>query len=52
MFGIKVGAIALQRSVEYYQWVEVAKKTKKDKLGGSEETVTTYTYERGGRANR
>lgn len=47
VFGIKVGAIALQRSVEYYQWVEVAKTTKKDKLGGSEETVTTYTYEKG-----
>ena len=24
VFGIKVGAIALQRSVEYYQWGEVA----------------------------
>lgn len=43
-FGIRVGAIALQRKVEYYQWVETAKQTKRDKLGGSEETVTTYTY--------
>lgn len=45
-FGIRVGAIALQRKVEYYQWVEQARKTKKDNFGGSEETVTTYTHEK------
>lgn len=26
-FGIRVGAIALQRKVEYYQWVEQARRT-------------------------
>ena len=31
-FGIRVGAIALQRKVEYYQWVETAKQTKRDKM--------------------
>ena len=43
-FGIGAKAISIRRSVEYYQWVEHAQSTKKDKLGGSEETVTTYTY--------
>ena len=43
-FGIGAKAISIRRSVEYYQWVEHAKTEKKDKLGGSEETITTYTY--------
>jgi hypothetical protein len=45
-FGIKTPgpAIKLARSTEYYQWVESAKSEKRKKLGGGEETVTTYTY--------
>ncbi len=34
----------IKRSVEYYQWVEHKQETRKDKLGGGEEIVTTYTY--------
>ena len=33
-FGIGAKAIALRRSVEYYQWVEHAQTKKEDKLGG------------------
>ena len=44
MGGVEVNAIKLERSVEFYQWVEKTKTEKKDKLGGAEETVTTYTY--------
>ena len=43
-FGIGAKAIALRRSVEYYQWVEHAQTKKEDKLGGKEVTTTTYTY--------
>ena len=43
-FGIGAKAIALTRKVEYYQWVEHVKETKKDKLGGSEEVTREYTY--------
>ena len=44
VFGIKVNAIKLRRKVEYYQWVEHSKSEKRTKLGGGEETVTTYSY--------
>ena len=43
-FGIGVKAIALERKVEYYQWVEHSQTKKEDKLGGKEVTTTTYTY--------
>ena len=43
-FGIGVKAIALRRSVEYYQWVEHEQTKREDKLGGKEVTTTTYTY--------
>ena len=39
-------AINIRRSVEYYQWVEHEKTEKRDKLGGGEETIHTYTYEK------
>lgn len=42
--GVEEVAIKLERNVEFYQWVEKAKTEKKDKLGGAEETVATYTY--------
>lgn len=45
MFGIKVNnAVKLRRKVEYYQWVEESKQETRTKLGGGQETVTTYTY--------
>ena len=43
-FGIGAKAIAIKRTVEYYQWVEHAQEKKEDKLGGKEVTTTTYTY--------
>jgi len=43
-FGVGAKAIAIRRSVEYYQWVEHAEEKKEDKLGGKEVTTTTYTY--------
>ena len=43
-FGIGARAIALSRTVEYYQWVEHKQEKHEDKLGGKEEITTTYTY--------
>ena len=43
-FGIGAKAIALRRTVEYYQWVEHSESKSEDKLGGKEERTTTYTY--------
>ena len=44
IFGVSETAIALKRDVEYYQWVEHSHSETKDKIGGGQETVTTYTY--------
>ena len=38
------GAAGLDRTVEMYQWVETSKSETRKQLGGSEETVTTYSY--------
>lgn len=38
------GVIGLKRTVEMYQWVEKKSSKTEKKLGGGEETVTTYTY--------
>lgn len=46
VFGVSENAIKLNRSVEYYQWVEHSKTETKDKIGGGQETITTYTYDR------
>ncbi len=43
-FGLGAKAIAIMRTVEYYQWVEHEHSTSKDKLGGKQETKTEYTY--------
>ena len=43
-FPVAVNAIRLRKEVEYYQWVEHSQSESKDKIGGGEETVTTYTY--------
>ncbi|MBD3360265.1 hypothetical protein GF366_00515 [Candidatus Peregrinibacteria bacterium] len=36
--------LALKREVEIYAWTEQSKSTTETKLGGAEETETTYTY--------
>jgi len=45
-FGVSANALSLTRTVEYYQWVEHSKTETKEKIGGSKEEITTYTYER------
>lgn len=45
-FGVSEKAISLKRSVEYYQWVENVKTETRDKLGGGQEKIKTYTYNR------
>lgn len=44
-FGVSVNALSLDRAVEYYQWVEHSRTETKDKIGGSQEEITTYTYQ-------
>lgn len=45
--GVEAEGVKLIRRVEMYQWEEAEKSEKKKKLGGGEETVTTYTYSKG-----
>jgi len=45
-FGVSERAIALVRKVEFYQYEERSRTEKRDKVGGGEETITTYTYEK------
>ena len=45
-FGIARNAIKLSATPEYYQWVEQKHEEHKDKVGGGEEVITTYTYEK------
>jgi len=45
-FGLSLPALRLERTEEIYQWVENSKSETKEKLGGGEETITTYTYEK------
>lgn len=45
-FAIEENAIRLSWSAEIYQWVEKKESKKRKKLGGGEETVTTYTYKK------
>jgi hypothetical protein len=44
--GVEVQGIKLLRNVEMYQWVEEKKSETRKKLGGGEETVTTYDYKK------
>lgn len=43
-FGIVAQGIRLSRTAEMYQWKEEQKSETTKKLGGGEETITTYTY--------
>ncbi len=45
-FGIAAQGLRLSRNVEMYQWKEESKSETTKKLGGGEETVTTYSYSR------
>jgi len=44
IFQLSTNAVYIGHRVEYYQWREYAQQTTKDKMGGSEEITTTYTY--------
>jgi len=46
MFAVGAVCVKLKRNVEYYQWVQNEKSETRDKIGGGQETVTTYTYEK------
>lgn len=53
MFGIAADkAVGLARSVEMYQWVESSESKTEKKLGGGEETTTTYSYQKEWRSGR
>jgi hypothetical protein len=43
-FGVSATALRLIRTAEMFQWKEQQKQERRTKLGGGEETVTTYTY--------
>lgn len=43
--GITLNAIHLVRKVEMYQWKENSTTETVEKIGGTKETITTYTYE-------
>lgn len=43
-FGIEAKALLLNRKVEMYQWKEDQSSTSSEKIGGTEETTTTFTY--------
>ncbi len=43
-FKVGVTGMFMSRDVEYYQWVESESSKTEDKLGGSQEITTTYTY--------
>ena len=45
-YGVSAPALRLVRSEEIYQWVENQKSETKQKVGGGEETTTTYTYDK------
>lgn len=45
-FDVNVVAVRMERKVEYYQWIENSETKRVDKVGGSQEEVTTYTYEK------
>lgn len=46
LFGVEANAINIGRKAEFYQWEEHEHTETRKKLGGGEETVTTYTYSR------
>lgn len=47
MFGVEVRAVRLIRQAEMFQWIEEESSETRTKIGGGQETVTTYSYHRG-----
>ncbi len=45
-FGVQAKALRLNRQVEMFQWEEKSKTTTRTKIGGGEERVTEYTYDK------
>jgi hypothetical protein len=45
-FGVSATGLRLVRAVEMFQWKEESKTETRKNLGGSEESVTTYSYHR------
>jgi len=43
-FGVTTEGLALERKAQMYQWKEQTQTESRKKLGGGEETVTTYSY--------
>jgi hypothetical protein len=43
-FGVAANALRLERTAEMYQWQERSESKTEKKLGGAEETTTTYSY--------
>lgn len=43
-FGVTATGVKLTRNVEMYQWQEESRSETRTKLGGGEETITTYIY--------
>lgn len=46
ILNVSIKAIQLNRHVEMYQWEENKSTSTKSQVGGSEQTVTTYTYKK------
>lgn len=46
-FAMRFDGLRLERVVEMYQWREERHTEKRKNVGGSEDTITTYTYSRG-----
>ncbi len=46
LFNISESAIRLRRNIQVYQWHEKKESKTRDKVGGGQETTTTYTYEK------
>lgn len=42
--GVSAQGLRLARDVEHYQWIEESRSETRTKLGGGQETVTTYDY--------
>ena len=45
-FNITRQSISIRRKVEFYQWVESSSSKTEKKVGGGEQTVTTYSYDK------
>jgi len=51
-FSIDRTALRLERQVEMFQWIEHRESKTRDKIGGGQETITTYEYRKDWKADR